>query len=92
MTQHTALEPNPEVAVSLHQHGAVFFHLARGQLFAANRIGADIWRSFEQRQSVEQIAEALCDAYRISPGQARTHTAHFLAQLERQRLIIRRPI
>ena len=90
MTHSIAYELAPEISVSMHEYGAVFFHLGDGRLFAVNQTGARIWRALEQRQPAERIAEALCRDYRIPVDKAQTHTATFIARLEAHRLIARR--
>jgi hypothetical protein len=90
MTHAIAYELPPEVSVSMHEYGAVFFHVGDGRLFAVNQTGARIWRGLEQQQSAEHIAEGLCRDYRIPADKARTHTATFIARLEEHRLVARR--
>lgn len=90
MTHAIAYQLLPDVSVSMHDHGAVFFHIGDGRLFAANQTGARIWRGLEQQQSAEHIAEGLCRDYRIPVHLAQTHTATFIARLEAHRLIARR--
>lgn len=80
---------NSEVAASLHDDGIVLLHTGRGCLFSANRIGARIWCGVEQQKPSEAIAEEISDEYQIARTTAREHTDHFLAQLQKQQLILR---
>jgi hypothetical protein len=90
MAHAIAYDLTPQVSVSMHQYGAVFFHMEHGRLFAVNQTGAAIWRGLAERHSAEHIAEDLCRTYRISLEKARTHTGRFIAQLEGQQLIAQR--
>jgi hypothetical protein len=90
MAHEIAYDLTPQVTVSTHQHGAVFFNMGHGRLFAVNRTGAYIWQALAQHHSAEHIAAELCREYRISLGKARAHTARFIAQLEGQHLVARR--
>jgi hypothetical protein len=74
----------------VHQQGIVFFHAERGEVFSANKTGADIWHGLEERQSVERIAADLSERYRISLDAALAHTHHFIAQLTGRCLVERR--
>lgn len=78
---------NPEAAASFHDDGIVILHAGRGCLFTANSIGARIWRSVEQQMPLEAIAEEISGEYQIPLTTAREHMDHFLAQLQRQKLI-----
>jgi len=80
---------NSEAAASLHDDGIVILHTGRGCLFSANRIGARIWRGIEQQMPLETIAEQISSEYQIDLTSAREHTDHFLAQLQKQKLILR---
>ena len=86
-TSDFTLTVNPEAAVSFHDDGIVILHTSRGCLFTANRIGARIWRGVEQQRSLERIAEEISGEYQIALTTAREHTDHFLAQLQKQKLI-----
>ena len=78
---------NPEATASFHDDGIVILHTGRGCLFTANRIGARIWRGVEQQVQLEKIAEEISGEYQINLTTAREHMDHFLAQLQKQKLI-----
>jgi coenzyme PQQ synthesis protein D (PqqD) len=80
---------NPEAAASFHDDGIVILHTGVGRLFTSNGTGARIWRGVERQLPLEIIAEQLSGEYNIARTTAREHTAHFLAELERQTLIRR---
>lgn len=83
-------EPSPHVSASIHHQGVVFFHATNGQLFTANRTGADIWEGLGRQMSAERIAEDLSRRYGIPLDSARAHTTRFIAQLADGRLVERR--
>lgn len=80
---------NPEAAVSFHDDGVVILHIGEGRLFGSNATGARIWHGIERRLSFEVIAEEISGEYNIALSDARRDTAHFLAELERRKLIRR---
>ena len=80
---------NPEAAASFHDEGIVILHAGNGRLFSSNATGASIWRGVERQLPWEAIAEEICGEYEIARTTAREHTARFLAELERHRLIRR---
>lgn len=90
MPHNITSQPSPHVSASVHQQGIVFFHAERGEVFSANRTGADIWHGIEQRQPIERIAADLSARYRISLDAALAHTNRFIAQLSGYCLVERR--
>lgn len=83
-------EPSPDVSVSIHDKGIVFFQAGHGQIFLSNRAGAFIWQQLEQGCAIERIAEDISRRFRISIDTAHMHTMRFIDALERGRLIARR--
>jgi hypothetical protein len=78
------------VAASMHQDGVVLFDTDRGELFAANRTGAEIWQGLEQRLSRDRIAQGLSERYGIAVEIAHADTTRFIAELEHRHLLLRR--
>jgi hypothetical protein len=83
----TADISTPFVRVSIHESGAVFFHLQTGHLFASNITGARIWKGLARNQDVASIAADLSRDYGISYETAHAHTAQFLDELARRDLL-----
>lgn len=77
----------PVVRVSIHNSGAVFFHLPTGHLFASNITGARIWEGLVRNQDVASIAADLSRDYGIPCETARAHTVQFLDELARRDLL-----
>ena len=77
----------PVVRVSIHDSGAVFFHLQTGRLFAANITGARIWKGLARNQDVASIAADLSREHGIPYETAHAHTAQFLDELARRDLL-----
>ena len=71
------------VRVSIHDSGAVFFHLQSGLLFASNGTGARIWRGLARKQDPASIANELCRDYGIPHERACADTAQFIGELSR---------
>ena len=88
-TSDSIFTVNSEAAASIHDEGIVILHTGRGCLFSANRIGARIWCDVEQQKSLEAITEEISSEYQIPLTTAREHLDHFLAQLQKQKLILR---
>jgi hypothetical protein len=79
----------PEVTASIHDTGIVIFDGRRGRLFRCNVVGALIWQGIEAESSLETIAAKIGHQYQLAVDSAREHTIRFLADLERQSLIVR---
>jgi hypothetical protein len=77
----------PAVRVSIHDSGAVFFHLPTGHLFASNLTGARIWEGLVRNQDVASIAADLSRDFGIPSETARDHTTQFLDELARRDLL-----
>ena len=80
---------NADAAASLHDDGVVILDNRSGRLFSSNLTGAGIWRRIVEQVPLEAIADEISSEYRIARTTAREHTARFLAELERYRLIER---
>jgi Coenzyme PQQ synthesis protein D (PqqD) len=83
---------NPEAVASFHDDGIVILRTDKGRLFTSNGTGARIWRGVEQQLPLEAIAEEISGEYKIARTTAREHTARFLAELERHKLIQREAV
>jgi Coenzyme PQQ synthesis protein D (PqqD) len=57
-------------------------------IYTLTELGTVIWRLLDGRANVDQIVEAVCQGYAISPEQARMDTLDFLQTLEENDLIV----
>jgi hypothetical protein len=78
---------NSEATASIHENGVVILNTRSGRLFSSNRAGAVIWRCIERQLPVAAIADEISSEFEIARTTAFEHTAHFVAELERQNLI-----
>lgn len=56
-------------------------------IYTLNELGTRIWQLLDGRANVDQIVEAVCREYDISPEEARKDTLDFLQSLEANDLI-----
>ena len=56
-------------------------------IYTLNELGTLIWQLLDGRTNVDQIVEAVCREYDISPEDARRDTLDFLQSLETDDLI-----
>ena len=75
------------LSVSLHDHGVVVLDSSSGLIFVSNRIGARIWKSLEQRASLDVIVSDVSREYRIDRARALKDTCRFLADLQHRGLL-----
>ena len=60
---------------------------ALDSIYTLNEIATQIWQLLDGRTNVDQIVEAVCREYDISPEDARRDTLDFLQSLETDDLI-----
>lgn len=84
------MKPNACVRTSVHGSGAVFLHVKDARLFAANPVGADIWKGLERRLDSDAIASELHERYGAPCETTRAHVIRFIHELERAGLVERR--
>ncbi len=56
-------------------------------IYNLNELGTRIWNLIEPKRSVEEIVQAVCREYDVTPEQARQDTTAFLAELKEAGLI-----
>jgi hypothetical protein len=66
----------------------VLFHIGRGTVFSANRVGAIIWNGAVERWSLDRVAASISSAFPIPASTARQDAAEFLAQLAAEGLLL----
>ncbi|MGQ9647619.1 MAG: PqqD family protein [Thermodesulfobacteriota bacterium] len=58
-----------------------------GSIYTLNEVGTMIWELIDGKKSVSRIAEAICDAYDVTPEEALKDTFDFLRSAEEAGLI-----
>lgn len=84
------MKPKACVKTSVHSEGAVFLHVEDAKLFAANPVGADIWKGIERQLDVDAIADEIHEWYGAPYETTRAHVIRFIHELERAGLAERR--
>lgn len=75
------MKPNACVRTSVHSEGAVFLHVEDARLFAANPVGADIWKGVERQLDADAIAGELQERYGAPYETTRAHVIRFIHEL-----------
>ena len=84
------MKPNASVRTSVHGGGAVFLHVRDARLFAANSVGADIWKGLQRQLDSDAIAAELHERYGAPYKTTRAHVIRFIHELERAGLAEKR--
>ena len=84
------MKPNPCVRTSVHGEGAVFLHARDARLFAANPVGAEIWKGIERQLDFDAIAAELHERYGAPCETTRAQVIRFIHEFERAGPIERR--
>jgi hypothetical protein len=56
-------------------------------IYTLNEVGSSIWGMIDGRTTVDQLADAICGAYDVTPDEAARDLGEFLAALEAAGLI-----
>ena len=64
---------SPQVVGEIIDHEAVIINLETGHYFSLEHVGADIWHEIERIASVDAIATAIANKYKIDKSEARQH-------------------
>lgn len=70
-----------------NQNGAVLLDIEQGLCFSINPVGAKIWGMIKEERSIDEIADALEQEFRLPRSQLLTDISEFVKQLEDMRLI-----
>jgi hypothetical protein len=81
------LRPSSSVKASRSNDGLVLLDVERGELLAANAIGAGIWGLIEQGFTGDEIARRIAGDYDIPLERAERDVDAFLAALTARRLV-----
>jgi hypothetical protein len=75
------------VRETVNQDGAVLLDIEQGLCFSLNPVGTRIWEMIKDGRSIDEIADALEEEYRLPRTQLLTDVSDFLKQLENMRLV-----
>lgn len=67
----------------------VLLDFGRGEYFALDEVGAEVWRRIEKGESIGSIARAIADAYDVTDAQAEKDIISLISELESQSLVER---
>jgi hypothetical protein len=85
---HTRLSRAPEVLFSpLAEGEGVLLSMEVGLYFSLNRSAMVVWETLERESSLEQLAQALCDRFKVSPEQAQSDLAVLLSDMIERKLV-----
>lgn len=65
----------------------VLLDFGRGEYFALDPIGAEIWKGIEDGQSLGSIVDALVEAYDVTAEQALADVVRLVAEMKRRSLV-----
>jgi hypothetical protein len=80
---------SPSVRETASEDGAVLLDIEQGICFSLNPVGLRIWQMLKDRQSVDQIADALAQDFPVPRSQLLSDVFEFLQALETKHLIHR---
>jgi Coenzyme PQQ synthesis protein D (PqqD) len=75
------------VRETVNQDGAVLLDIEQGLCFSLNPIGTKIWGMLKEGRSLDEIADALEQEFRLPRTQLLGDISNFLTQLEKARLV-----
>ena len=84
---NTAIKVGKGVRETVNQDGAVLLDIEQGLCFSLNPVGTRIWQTIKDGRSVDEIADALEQEFRVPRAQLLTDISDFLKQLENMRLV-----
>ena len=84
---HSAIKVAQGVRETVNQDGAVLLDIEQGLCFSLNSVGTRIWEMIKDGRSVDEIADALEQDFRVPRTQILTDISDFLKQLENMRLV-----
>lgn len=84
---NTAIKVAKGVRETVNQDGAVLLDIEQDLCFSLNPVGTRIWAMIKDGRSVDEIADALEQEFRLPRTQLLTDISDFLKQLENMRLV-----
>jgi len=92
MRDESALIRSDDVLSSDLRGEVVLLKPETGDCYSLTGAGAVIWRTATEPRCIDELAEAVCREYDVSPEQAMEDVEAFLAQLVGEGLIVRAAI
>jgi len=83
---NSAIKVTKGVRETVNQDGAVLLDIEQGLCFSLNPVGTKIWEMIKDGRSVDEIADALENEFRLPRTQLLTDVSDFVKQLENMRL------
>ena len=80
--------PRPGVIGQVLDGEAVLVLPERGKVEVLNEVGSFIWARLDGKQSIEEIALAICAEYKVELPQARADALSFLKNLEARGVLV----
>ncbi len=87
LTEHSRLEPSPNVYARPFGDDIVLLDFGRGEYFGLDAIGAEIWRRLEAGDDVGRIVAGLVESYDVDRERAERETIDLLSQLRDAALV-----
>ena len=84
---NSAIKVAKGVRETVNQDGAVLLDIEQGLCFSLNPVGTRIWEMIKDGRSVDEIADALEEEFRLPRTQLLTDVSDFVNQLENMRLV-----
>jgi hypothetical protein len=83
----SAIKVAKGVRETVNQDGAVLLDIEQGLCFSLNPVGTRIWEMIKDGRSIDEIADALEEEFRLPRTQLLMDVSDFLKQLENMRLV-----
>ena len=84
---NSAIKVAKGVRETVNQDGAVLLDIEQGLCFSLNPVGTRIWEMIKDGRSVDEIADALEEEFRLPRTQLLTNVSDFVNQLENMQLV-----
>jgi hypothetical protein len=88
---NSAIKVAKGVRETVNQDGAVLLDIEQGLCFSLNPVGTRIWEMIKDGRSVDEIADALEEEFRLPRTQLLTDISDFVNQLENMQLVGNQP-
>ncbi len=88
---NSAIKVAKGVRETVNQDGAVLLDIEQGLCFSLNPVGTRIWEMIKDGRSVDEIADALEEEFRLPRTLLLTDISDFVNQLENMRLVGNQP-
>jgi Coenzyme PQQ synthesis protein D (PqqD) len=84
-------EPAPGLCVSERDGVLAILDVATTKIFVCNEVGTQIWARLSGKETIDELSGEIADFFGVSHERAKQDTCTFLMELERLRLVARRP-